>query len=85
MMGRSQTGKHRLRGSLPFGTPVVDKTGSGRAGSGTNDVGVVTLPGDRGHLAIAALISGSTRPSPEQERLIAEIGRTSFDAYTTTP
>lgn len=85
LMGRSQTGKHRLRGALPAGTPVVDKTGSGRAGSATNDVGVVTLPGKRGHLAIAVLITGSTQPAPEQERIIAELGRTAFEAYATSP
>ena len=85
LMGRSQTGKHRLRGALPAGTPVQDKTGSGRAGSATNDLGVVTLPGERGHLAIAVLITGSTRPTAEQERIIAEIGRAAFEAYATSP
>jgi beta-lactamase class A len=83
-LARSQTGKQRLRGSLPAGTPVVDKTGSGRAGSATNDVGLLTLPGERGHLAIAVLITGSTRPVMEQERIIADIGRTAFEAYATS-
>jgi beta-lactamase class A len=83
-MGRSQTGKNRLRGALPAGTRVVSKTGSGRAGSVTNDVGVVTLPGQRGHLAIAVLIGGSRLSPPEQERIIAEIGRASFEAYATS-
>jgi beta-lactamase class A len=82
-MGRSQTGKHRLRGALPAGTPVVSKTGSGRAGSVTNDVGVVTLPGKRGHLAIAVLMGGSRLSAPQQERVIAELGRASFEAYAT--
>jgi hypothetical protein len=45
----------------------------------------VTLPGERGHLAIAVLITGSTRPAREQERLIAEIGRASYEAYATLP
>ena len=85
LMGRSQTGKHRLPASLPPGTPVVEKTGSGKAGSATNDVGVLTLPNEQGHLAIAVLITGSTLPAAEQERLIAEIGRTSFDAYAIRP
>jgi beta-lactamase class A len=82
-MGRSQTGQHRLRGALPAGTPVVSKTGSGRAGSATNDVGVVTLPGRRGHLAIAVLMAGSGLSASEQERLIAEMARAAFDAYAT--
>lgn len=85
LMGRSPIGKHRLPGSLPTGTPVVHKTGTGRAGSATNDVGVMTLPGERGHLAIAVLITGSTQPASEQERVIADIGRAAFDAYATSP
>jgi beta-lactamase class A len=85
LMGRAHTGKHRLRAALPARTPVLDKTGSGNAGSATNDVGVVTLPGKRGHLAIAVLIGGSGLPAPEQERVIAEIGRASFEAYATSP
>jgi beta-lactamase class A len=84
-MGRSQTGQHRLRGALPARIPVVDKTGSGNAGRATNDVGVVTLPGKRGHLAIAVLIGDSGLPAPEQERVIAEIGRAAFDAFATSP
>ena len=38
-MSRAKIGEHRLRGNLPPGTEVVDKTGTGDAGATTNDVG----------------------------------------------
>ncbi len=80
-MGRAMTGESRLRGTLPQGTPVADKTGTGEAGSSTNDVGLITLPEGKGHLAIAVLISGSKLPAEEQEKLIAEIARVAYDAH----
>jgi beta-lactamase class A len=80
VMSRSRTGMHRLRGMLPPETRVLEKTGTGRDGAATNDVGLVTLPGDRGHLAIAVLIAGSKLPAADQERVIAQIARVAFDS-----
>jgi beta-lactamase class A len=80
-MGRALTGEKRLRGNLPRNTPVADKTGTGEAGSNTNDVGIITLPADKGHLAMAVLISGSKLPGEAQEKLIAELARAAYDAY----
>lgn len=80
-MGRALTGEKRLRGSLPKGTPVADKTGTGEAGSNTNDVGLITLPAGKGHLAMAVLISGSRLPAVAQEKLIAELARVAYDAH----
>ncbi len=88
-MQRATTGLKRLRGDLPKGTLVGDKTGSGeqdaitRTAKATNDVGIVTLPSGRGHLAIAVLVSGSKLPDAAQEKLIAELGRAAYDAYST--
>ena len=88
-MQRATTGLHRLRGDLPSGTVVADKTGSGEPDAvtglakATNDVGIITLPAGRGHLAIAVLISGSKLPDTVQEKLIAEIARAAYDAYAT--
>ena len=79
-MARATTGLHRLRGGLPEGTPVGDKTGSGPAGSSTNDVGIMTLP-DGSHVAMAVLVSGSKRPVEVQEKAIADLARTVYDAY----
>jgi beta-lactamase class A len=88
-MQRATVGLRRLRADLPKGTFVADKTGSGErdAVSGvakaTNDVGIISLPSGRGHLAMAVLVSGSKLPDADQERLIAEIGRAAYDAYST--
>ena len=88
-MERATTGLKRLRGDLPKGTLVADKTGSGeqdattRTAKTTNDVGIITLPSGRGHLAIAVLVSGSKLPDAAQEKLIAEVARVAYDAYST--
>ena len=70
----------------PPGTPVADRTGTGgdlgARNVCTNDVGIVTLPGDRGHLAVAVLIRGSDRPLAERERAIARIAREAYDHWT---
>ena len=87
-MQRATTGLHRLRGDLPKGTLVADKTGSGekdavtQTAKVTNDVGIVTLPSGRGHLAIAVLVSGSKLPDAAQEKLIADVARAAYDAYS---
>ncbi len=79
LMGRATTGQQRLRAGVPAGTPVGDKTGTGPSTS--NDVGVITLPGSRGHLAMAVLLNGSKLSAVEQERLTAELARTAYDAH----
>lgn len=81
LMGRAVTGLRRLRGGVPAGTPVADKTGTGEDGSAINDVGIITLPGGRGHLAMAVLLSGSKLPEEAQENLIAELARAAYDAH----
>ncbi|HEX8292251.1 MAG TPA: class A beta-lactamase, partial [Pyrinomonadaceae bacterium] len=81
LMARAVTGMRRLRAGTPAGTPVADKTGSGP--STTNDVGLVTLPGGGGHLAIAVLLDGSKLPAEKQEDLIAEVARAAYDAHVT--
>ncbi len=80
-MEHATTGLRRLRGDLPAGTPVADKTGTGEAGSATNDVGLITLPGGKGHLAMAVFISGSKLSEEAQEKLIAELARAAYDAH----
>lgn len=90
-MQRATTGLRRLRGDLPAGTTVADKTGSGekdqntKVTKATNDVGIITLPSGRGHLAIAVLVSESRLSDVAQEKLIAELARAAYDAYATDP
>ena len=80
-MARATTGLKRIRGGLPEGTAVGDKSGSGPGGSATNDIGIITLPGGKGHVAIAVLVSGSKRPVEVQEKAIADIARAVYDAH----
>lgn len=88
IMQRTITGMNRLRGNLPAGTVVADKTGSGerdaatQVAKATNDVGIITLPSGRGHLAIAVLVNESKLPHAAQEKLIADVARSAFDAYS---
>jgi beta-lactamase class A len=88
-MQRATTGLHRLRGDLPPDTIVADKTGSGEKddttgmAKATNDVGIITLPSDRGHLAIAVLVNQSKLSDAAQEKLIADLARAAYDVYST--
>jgi beta-lactamase class A len=77
-MRKTTTGDRRIRGLLPAGT-VADKTGSGP--STTNDVGIVTLPGEAGHLAIAVFVRDSPQDDARRERTIAEIARAAWDHW----
>jgi len=77
-MSRTYTGKERLRGLLPRGTPVAHKTGT--IGGVANDVGFITLPDGR-RFAIAVYTKSSTTPVADQDRAIAEISRTLYDFY----
>ena len=82
-MERARTGgERRLRANLPAGTQVAEKTGSGS--DATNDVGLITLPDGRGHLAMAVLINGSKSTSEKQEKLIAELARAAYDSFVSS-
>jgi beta-lactamase class A len=80
IMKASPTGPARLKGLLPKGTVVAHKTGT--IGAMTNDVGIITLPGDAGHVAVAVFIKGSVKSVEERERVIAEIARAIYDDFS---
>jgi beta-lactamase class A len=86
-MEQTGTGPMRLKGHLPAGTVVAHKTGT--MGTVVNDVGVITLPGGRGHLALAVFLKGSPAPSSRCEWAIAEMARATYDYFAallpTTP
>lgn len=82
IMTRCETGDARLKGLLPEGTVVVHKTGT--IGGTTNDVGIITLPHDRGHVIVAAFVKDSTLPVPARERAIAEAARAAHDYFLFT-
>lgn len=83
ILERSQTGETRLKGILPPQTAVAHKTGS--IGGTTNDVGIITLPDDAGHVAIAAFVKSSTKGMAERERAIAQIARSVYDFFLYQP
>lgn len=79
IMKRCETGLARLKGALPPATEVRHKTGT--IGMTTNDVGIITLPGDAGHVAISVFVKSSPKDGPERERAIAEVTRTIYDFF----
>ena len=78
VMSRTSTGGGRLRGLLPKGTPVADKTGT--IGGVANDVGFVTLPDGR-RFAIAVYTKSSATSEADRERAVAEVTRALYDFY----
>ena len=80
IMARCLTGANRLLGALPPGTPVAHKTGT--IGETTNDVGVITLPDDAGHVITVVYIKESKLPSNDaMEPVIAQIARAAYDYF----
>jgi len=78
-MHASRSGPRRLRGLLPPGTPVAHKTGT--IAAAINDVGIITLPGDAGHVAIAVFVHTFHRTEWRRERTIAEVARLVYDYF----
>jgi beta-lactamase class A len=79
IMERNTTGKARIRGRLPDGVTVAEKTGT--IGSSLNDVGMITLPGNGGKVLVAIFITKSPKPFEDRERAIADISRALYDYY----
>jgi beta-lactamase class A len=77
-MSRTRTGSARLKGLLPKGTPVANKTGT--IGGVANDVGYITLPDGR-RFAIVVFTNSSATPVADRDRAIAEIARSLFDYF----
>ena len=76
MMRKARTGPYRLRAGVPAGTEVLHKTGTGS--DTVNDVGLLTLPGKQGHIAIAVMVTDSKLPTRDQERIIADVASTIY-------
>jgi len=79
IMRRCETGVDRLKGVLPPDTDVAHKTGT--IGGTTNDVGIITLPGDAGRVVVVAFVKDSTIDIPLRERAIAEVARAAHDFF----
>lgn len=83
IMRRCRTGEARLKGMLPLGTTVAHKTGT--IGGTTNDVGIITLPDDAGHVVITVFVKSSEKEVPARERIIADVARAVHDFFLFQP
>lgn len=84
VMQRCRGGLNRLKGYLPPETPIAHKTGS-LDGNATDDVGIITLPDNAGHIAIAVFVGPSPQPLAEREQTIAHLARTIYDYFLFHP
>ena len=75
---RCQTGDARIKGMLPPGTEVAHKTGS--IGGTINDVGILNLPDNAGHVVLALFVKQGSK-SEASERTIAQISRAVYDYF----
>jgi beta-lactamase class A len=80
MMRRCQTGPGRIKGMLPPNVVVMHKTGTLSNGI-TDDVGIITLPTDAGHLILTVFIKDAKADEATQERAIAQIARAVYDYF----
>jgi beta-lactamase class A len=82
LLKRCRTGENRLRGLLPRDTILAHKTGT--LGGVVNDVGILELPDNAGHVAIAVMSKRTRAPLAEVERTIAHVARYAFDYFLFT-
>jgi len=79
-MERCRTGPGRLRGQLPPRTVVAHKTGTN--GSSVNDVGLITLPAGKGHLAVAVFVHSAQATTERREEAIARAARLAYETFS---
>lgn len=82
LMKRCRTGAARIKGLLPRDTVVAHKTGT--VGGTVDDVGIIYLPYDAGHVAISVFAKRTRADSEDVERVIAEIARYAYDYFLFT-
>ena len=80
VMGRAKSGRNRMRGLLPRSTFVAHKTGT--MGGAINDVGIVALPEEAGHLIVSVFVNTLRSTTWRRERTIAETTRLLYDYFT---
>ncbi len=85
IMAETSTGTARIKGQLPAGTVVAHKTGLSDTNAqgvtaATNDIGIVTLPDGR-HVAISVFVSDSTENAETNEKIIADISKSTWDYF----
>jgi len=83
IMRRCDTGRGRIKGILPRETVVYHKTGT--IGQTLNDVGIIELPDDAGHVATAIFVKESERNTERREQAVAQIARAIYDYFLFNP
>ena len=86
LMSETSTGKSRIKGELPAGALVADKTGTSDTNesgvtAAVNDIGIVTMPNGK-HFAICVFVSNSREDNNTNEKIIADIARAAWDYFT---
>jgi beta-lactamase class A len=79
IMTRTTTGPSRIGGVLPSGTVVMHKTGD--IGWTANDIAIITLPRNAGHIALAAYVKSSRKPVADRDVAMAHIARAIYDYF----
>jgi beta-lactamase class A len=79
VMLKCQTGKRRLKGDLPQYVRIAHKTGT--IGGTVNNVGIIYLPDDLGHVAITVFTKETKEETTEIEDIIAQISRFVYDYF----
>ena len=87
IMAETTTGATKIKSLLPKNTVFAHKTGwSGTNKDGltgaTNDIGIVTLPNGK-QFAIAVFVTNSMEKETTNDRMIAEIGKATYDYFIT--
>ena len=81
-MSHTKTGPKRLKARLPADTTVAHKTGT--TDVVINDVGIITLPENGGHLVLAVFVMNGGHVS-RMQNAIAEIAAASYESFTGKP
>jgi len=79
VMLKCQTGERRLKGDLPRFVRIAQKTGT--IGGTVNNVGIIYLPDNLGHVAITVFTKDTEEETREVEDLIAQISRFVYDYF----
>jgi len=83
LLSRTTPAPGRLKGRLPADTAVAHKSGMSMSADGytgaINDVGLITLPGAAGRLAVAVFVKGSTRDPVVIDDAVARVARAAYD------
>lgn len=83
VLRRVETGTGRIKGVLPPETTVAHKTGT--IGGTTNDVGIIYLPGDAGHVVAVVFVKDSDADGEDREAAIAQVSRAIYDFFLFNP